>query len=131
MNSLARMVLGTALAACAVAPFALAPLQARPITHDEGVLPAGIQWRRSKVGFETPQSEWIRTSMRAALASWAAKPSEPLQQIVDRSRVESLAASLLATDHLHKMDENQFLFIRLFFLDRWLQRFDVQIPSQS
>jgi hypothetical protein len=83
------------------------------------------------VGFETPQSEWIRTSLRPALSAWAANQSERLQGIVDRVHVEELAAALLASDHLHKMDESQFLFIRLFFLDRWLNRFDVSTPNQS
>ena len=31
-------------------------------------LPPAIQWRRSKVGFVTPQSEWIRTTLRPVLA---------------------------------------------------------------
>lgn len=43
MKGLACKILGIALAAGAVAALAVAPMQARPITHDEGVLPAGTE----------------------------------------------------------------------------------------
>lgn len=43
MNGIACKALGIALAAFAAATLAIAPMQARPITHDEGVLPAGTE----------------------------------------------------------------------------------------
>jgi cytochrome c peroxidase len=43
MNGLACKASVIALAALAAATFAVAPSQARPITHDEGVLPAGTE----------------------------------------------------------------------------------------
>lgn len=43
MNGVACKVSGIALAAVAAATLAVAPMQARPITHDEGVLPAGTE----------------------------------------------------------------------------------------
>jgi cytochrome c peroxidase len=43
MDGIARRAFGIALAAAAVAALAVVPMQARPITHDEGVLPAGTE----------------------------------------------------------------------------------------
>ena len=91
------------------------------------ILPPAIQWRRSKVGFETPQSEWIRTTLRSVLAQWAAHPSERLQEIIDPSRLKRFAEQLLGANTLHKMDERQLGLVRLYFLDRWLTLFKVDL----
>jgi asparagine synthase (glutamine-hydrolysing) len=91
------------------------------------ILPPAIQWRRSKVGFETPQSEWIRTTLRSVLAQWAAHPSERLQEIIDPSRLKRFAEQLLGSNTLHKMDERQLGLVRLYFLDRWLTLFKVDL----
>lgn len=90
-------------------------------------LPRAIQWRRSKVGFVTPQSEWIRTTLRPVLVDWAGQPSERLQQIVDKARLKQLADELLGSNSIHKKDERHFLLVRLFFLDRWLNIFNVDV----
>ena len=95
------------------------------------ILPPNIQWRRSKVGFETPQSVWIRTTLRSTILNWAQQPSERLREIVEPSKLQELAKPLLALEKLHKMDEWQNLLIRLFFLDRWLELFKPKLPGQS
>ena len=91
------------------------------------ILPPAIQWRRSKVGFETPQSEWIRTTLRPVLTQWAGCPSERLQAIVDPSHLKRFAEQLLWSNTLHKMDERQLVLVRLYFLDRWLTLFKVDL----
>jgi asparagine synthase (glutamine-hydrolysing) len=91
------------------------------------VLPAAVQWRRSKVGFETPQSEWIRSALHPKLVHWASRISDRLGEIVDQQRVKSMAEELFASKKLHRMDERQFLLLRLFFLDRWLSLFEVHV----
>lgn len=91
------------------------------------VLPPAVQWRRSKIGFETPQSVWVQTILRPVLDQWAAQPSEQLQQIIDKTYLECLANELLGLKRLHKMDERQRLLIRLFFLDRWMNLFNVEV----
>jgi asparagine synthase (glutamine-hydrolysing) len=91
------------------------------------VLPGAVQWRRSKVGFETPQSEWIRTALQPVLVRWSSRISDRLREIVDQQRVKSMAEELFASKKLHKMDERQFLLLRLFFLDRWLGLFEVHV----
>jgi hypothetical protein len=91
------------------------------------ILPPAIQWRRSKVGFKTPQSEWIRTTLRSVLTQWAAHPSKRLQEIVDPSRLKLFAEQLLRSNTLHKMDERHMVLVRLYFLDRWLTLFKVNL----
>ena len=91
------------------------------------ILPPQIRWRRSKVGFDTPQSEWIRTDLRSAFVQWAERPSERLLSIVERTQLESLVDGMVNAKHIHRMDERQRLCIRLFFLDRWLNLFDVAV----
>jgi asparagine synthase (glutamine-hydrolysing) len=89
------------------------------------ILPPAIQWRRSKVGFETPQSAWIRTTLRSVLTQWATHPSERLQAISEPSRLKRFAEQLLRSNTLDKMDERQLVLVRLYFLDRWLTLFRV------
>lgn len=93
------------------------------------VLPLAIQWRRSKVGFETPQSAWIGTTLRPAILQWVQQPSERLREIVQVSELQRLAKPLLASKKGHRMDECQKLLVRLFFLDRWLERFQPALPA--
>jgi asparagine synthase (glutamine-hydrolysing) len=94
------------------------------------VLPAGVQLRRGKNGFVTPQSKWLGAELRPMLSSWAAHPSARFREIVDAQRLKSLSDRLLRF-RPHPMDERQLLFIRLFLLDRWLTRFGVTVPSPS
>ncbi|MGE3539042.1 MAG: asparagine synthase (glutamine-hydrolyzing) [Candidatus Tectimicrobiota bacterium] len=94
------------------------------------LLPPAIQWRRSKVGFETPQSVWLRTTLRPTILRWARQPSERLREIVDPGKLKALTETLLISRPLHKMDERQKLLVRLFFLDRWLELFKLDLPSQ-
>jgi asparagine synthase (glutamine-hydrolysing) len=91
------------------------------------VLPTRIQWRRSKIGFETPQSEWIRTTLAATLREWLAHPSERLGGILDYSMMRQFADDLMNVNRLHRMDERQIVLVRLFFLDRWMNRFCVDV----
>jgi asparagine synthase (glutamine-hydrolysing) len=92
------------------------------------ILPPTIQWRRSKVGFETPQSVWSRTTLRPTILHWAQQPLERLREIVELSKLQALAEPLLALEKLHKMNEWQNLLVRLFFLDRWLELFRLEFP---
>ena len=95
------------------------------------ILPPAIQWRRSKVGFETPQSLWIRTALRPTILNWVQQPSGRLQEIIELSKLQELAKPLLTSKKLHKMDERQNLVVRLFFLDRWLELFKLKFRDYS
>jgi asparagine synthase (glutamine-hydrolysing) len=86
------------------------------------ILPSPIQWR-SKVSFYSPQSVWIRTTLRPIILNLVQQPSERLREIIEPSKLKALAEPLLTLDNLHKMDERPNLLVRLFFLDRWLKLF--------
>jgi asparagine synthase (glutamine-hydrolysing) len=94
------------------------------------VLPPGVRNSRRKNGFMTPQSQWLGTTLRPELSNWAAKPSAVLSEIVDAKRLYALSDTLFRSRN-HPMDERQLLFVRLFLLDRWLNRFGVTLPSLS
>lgn len=94
------------------------------------VLPSAIQWRRSKIGFETPQSVWIRTTLRPIIYHWVQQPSRRLREIIELPELQHLARPLLNLKNIHKMDECQKLIVRLLFLDRWLERFQPALPGQ-
>lgn len=93
----------------------------------DGILPPAIQWRKTKIGFEVPQSEWVRTGLRPLIVYWAAHPSERLQQIIDKSQLKQLTDQLMRSKVLLRMDERLHLLIRLFFLDRWLNIFKIDL----
>jgi hypothetical protein len=92
------------------------------------LLPSKVQWRKSKNGFQTPQSRWLQTTMREELAQWVRNPSPLFKEIVDARRLVALKDELFRSS-LHPKDERQFLFVRLFLLDRWLKSLKVELPS--
>jgi asparagine synthase (glutamine-hydrolysing) len=94
----------------------------------EGVgehFPPAIRFRRDKIGFETPQARWITNELKPLLAAWVAAPSARFAEIVDVARLQAMAPAVLGVEH-HRMDERQFLLVRLFLLDTWLRVFRVQ-----
>lgn len=91
------------------------------------LLPKEIQWRRTKVGFVTPQTHWLSTGLKAPFLNWAENPSPALRQIVDAGQLKCLAQELLTAERIHPMDERQHLLFRLFSIDQWLQIFGVVI----
>jgi asparagine synthase (glutamine-hydrolysing) len=95
------------------------------------VLPPDIKRRRSKLGFVTPQATWIRGPLRPVLDEWVARPSARLRQIVDLNAVKRVFAELKSKSSVHFTNESQLLLMRLYFLDRWFELFDVRIPSQE
>jgi asparagine synthase (glutamine-hydrolysing) len=92
------------------------------------LLPPSVRWRRTKNGFDTPQSRWLGTTLRPLLAKWAARPSGLLSEIVDIGRLRRLSDELFHSV-VHPMDQRSLLLVRIFLLDRWLNRFDVSLPN--
>jgi len=90
------------------------------------LLPDEVQWRRDKMGFETPQARWMTTVLAPALATFARKPSAALKALVDPARLQALATLVLQAP-LSPQDERPKLLMRLFFLERWLARFQVDL----
>jgi asparagine synthase (glutamine-hydrolysing) len=91
------------------------------------LLPPAIRMRRNKVGFETPQASWIRHELRPVLSAWVANPSERLRAIVEVPALQSLLQRTFERSReVPHLDESQLLLVRLFFLDRWLNIFNLR-----
>ena len=83
-------------------------------------MPVSADAPRSKVGLETPQGTWLRTSsLRPRLATWAAAPAA-LPEFCPRLDFSSLLAEGLAP---WASNEAQATLFRHWFADAWLKRF--------
>jgi len=91
------------------------------------VLPDQIRWRRSKVGFVTPQSMWFNRDLKPVFMDWIDNLSERFHMIVEKDRFCTFAKEILCKKKIHRMDEKHKLIVRLFFLDKWLRVFQVEI----
>ncbi|HEV3415272.1 MAG TPA: asparagine synthase-related protein, partial [Pirellulales bacterium] len=86
----------------------------------EGMLPESILRRRTKFGFETPQSEWLRGPLRPLLESWVASDA-PIWTYADRDKVRALCDEVWT--RRTSGDETGQSLMRLFLADRWLRVF--------
>ncbi|HKD38422.1 MAG TPA: asparagine synthase (glutamine-hydrolyzing) [Pirellulales bacterium] len=85
-----------------------------------GMLPEAILRRRTKSGFETPQSDWLRGQLRPTLEEWL-NADAPIWQLTDRSRVTQLCHSFWNSPR--RNDESGQTLMRLFLADRWMRVF--------
>jgi asparagine synthase (glutamine-hydrolysing) len=86
-------------------------------------LPPKVLYRRSKLGFETPQDHWLCGPLRPALESWLGS-DRPAWQYVAREDVRRLAEQTWRLQG--KQDEPGLALFRIFVFDRWLEIFGVQ-----
>lgn len=86
----------------------------------EGMLPQSILRRRTKSGFETPQSDWLRGPLRPTLENWLAHDS-PIWEFAEREKVRTLASEVWGRKT--RGDEAGQSLMRLFLADRWLRVF--------
>jgi asparagine synthase (glutamine-hydrolysing) len=84
-----------------------------------GVLPPSIARRRSKLGFETPQEEWLRGALRPPLERLS-DGSSPLWRYTSKGPAQQLIRAALAPDASVEACQAAF---RHFCADRWLQVF--------
>ncbi|MBN3040051.1 MAG: asparagine synthase (glutamine-hydrolyzing) [Candidatus Omnitrophica bacterium] len=91
------------------------------------ILPEAIRWRRSKIGFEIPQTEWMRNELRPEFEKWQDRPAGQLRDIIDTRIFFALVKKMTRIKKLHRMNEWQKLIVRIFLLDRWFKRFNVDL----
>lgn len=81
----------------------------------QGIVPEAILWRRDKVGFETPESEWLRT--------WLSEdPSLFADDMLAGRFVEPARARALAADCLAGTGDLRLVW-RIMNLELWLRVF--------
>ncbi len=86
----------------------------------DDVLPREICWRRTKLGFETPQAAWLRGGLRPLVESFAAGDS-PAWALLDRARVAGLVDAAMQPSTTAE-DSGHELF-RCLMVDRWMRCF--------
>ena len=84
----------------------------------EGIIPKEIQWRRDKMGFVTPQDQWLQALLpriRSLLVE------EPLRaaEFIDREKIEKRF-------HDTFVDISGNMLWRLVCLEMWMRVFEVQ-----
>ncbi len=80
-----------------------------------GHLPKPIVRRRGKVGFETPQEQWLRGPLGAAVEATVSQPS-PAFRWIAQSEARALAAAARSGNR-----EVGQAVVRLLLVDRWLR----------
>jgi asparagine synthase (glutamine-hydrolysing) len=84
------------------------------------MLPASIARRRTKLGFEAPQDDWLNSTLANLLDDWIEEDA-PIWEYVDRTRALELL-NLVRQINGRTREPGQMLF-RLFMADRWLRVF--------
>ena len=87
----------------------------------EHILPHEICYRKSKLGFETPQISWLSHGMKDQVRDWL-HADKPLDQVISRKGLIDFASSFWKTKNL---EDAQKLF-RLYSLDQWMKLFNVR-----
>jgi asparagine synthase (glutamine-hydrolysing) len=91
-----------------------------------GSLPDAVVWRREKVGYETPQVEWMNNALRPTFEKWLQRDS-PAWQFLDVNAVRKVAKRLWSgTVGARQLEASMTLF-RVFMFDRWMRCFSVAV----
>jgi len=85
-------------------------------------LPLAVVRRKTKVGFETPQPDWLRGPLRSAIETWLAADA-PVWQFVEPGAARRLAERVFRAD-APRREDHEALF-RLWCLERWLRVFSL------
>jgi asparagine synthase (glutamine-hydrolysing) len=88
----------------------------------DGLLPASILRRRSKIGFETPQNRWLVGPLAPLVDSVVAGDS-PVWQYTDPRAARELARQV--RESRGELPERQQALLRIVLLDRWLRVFNL------
>ncbi len=87
------------------------------------ILPPAITYRRSKIGFEVPDGEWLSGLLRPKLKQWL-RDDRPIWDYVARDSTWRLAEQ--AWRGYGATNEHFQALLRMFMFDRWLEIFSVQ-----
>ncbi len=87
-----------------------------------GLVPEKILNRRTKMGFVTPEKQWMSTTLRPLMEEMLANPQTITRELIDLKGVEA-QYRLLVDDRASAITAREFF--RLLCLDRWIKLFNV------
>ncbi len=87
-----------------------------------GLVPEKILNRRTKMGFVTPEKQWMISTLRPLMEEMLANPQPVTRELVDVKGVEA-QYRLLVDDRASAIAAREFF--RLLCLDRWIKLFNV------
>ena len=87
-----------------------------------GTLPEQVRLRRSKLGFSTPQLEWLRHDVRGTIRSLINQSKLKLARILSAEKVRRELDNFLS-GHAGSLDESRAF--RVLNLELWARVFDV------
>ena len=87
-----------------------------------GLLPEMVRLRKSKLGFSTPQREWLRKDARGTIRSMIEAPALKIDRILSRERV-SAALNGFLNQKPGSLTENEAY--RVLSLEQWARVFSV------
>jgi asparagine synthetase B (glutamine-hydrolysing) len=86
------------------------------------VLPEEVRLRRSKLGFSTPQREWLRKDVRGTIRSMIHEPDFKMSRILSTKKVHDELDAFLANKSGCLTDVEAF---RVLNLELWARTFAV------
>ena len=89
----------------------------------DGRLPPKVLHRRSKYGFETPQSNWLCGVLRPNVENWL-RQDRPVWDYVERDDVKRVAEQTWRLNGKRK--EPGLTLLRIYMFDRWLDIFGLR-----
>jgi asparagine synthase (glutamine-hydrolysing) len=89
----------------------------------DGRLPPKVLHRRSKYGFETPQSEWLCGVLRPIVENWL-RQDRPAWDYLERDYVKRVAEQTWRLNGKRK--EPGLTLLRIYMFDRWLDIFGLR-----
>jgi asparagine synthase (glutamine-hydrolysing) len=87
-----------------------------------GVLPETVRLRKSKLGFSTPQREWLRNDTRGTIRSMIHEPDLKMSRILSRNKVHDEFDAFLAGKSSSLTEVEAF---RVLSLELWARAFAV------
>ena len=96
------------------------------------LLPKKVLARKAKVGYVTPQEEWLFKHLRPHLEDWL-KADRPIWGLVERDKVQAMAQEFWASPANARakgaiQNEAGQLLFRLFAFDTWMEVREVVLP---
>jgi asparagine synthase (glutamine-hydrolysing) len=86
-------------------------------------VPAAVVARRDRIGFGTPEREWIRGELRAPIRAAVAALPERFPRLIDPGRLQAFVLAFDAGDH----DDFRAVW-RCYALHAWAEAFGVAGP---